>query len=94
MDPLQYLHECRGKEVELALVHGERFSGVLVAADDHGNVILQNIAPSWNHIQSQKEEKLVLCGKGSKRPRPLFPVREDSVRFIRGSIIKAVSSLE
>lgn len=91
MDPLQYLSDYRGKEIELSLVHGERLYGVLIAADDHGNVVLHHIPSSLSDAQNDGDTG---SAGGYKRRRTLFHGVEESVRFIRGSMIKAISSFD
>lgn len=78
MDPLQFLQETKGKQVYIMMVHTHAVSGVLVASDEHGNVIIET-STSSNILDTE------LTGR---RPRST-----DSLRFIRGALIKSVSLL-
>lgn len=91
MDPLQFLHKYQGKEVAVDLAHGERLHGVLVAADEHGNVVLQDVSSSFKDGKDEEEGQNINL-RIAKRPRSFFHGAEKSVRLIRGSVIKAISS--
>lgn len=83
MDPLQFLTESKGKEVTLLMVDNEKVSGVLISADDHGNVCLQHTYSDYTMLKENSGTT------GMKRDRPT----DQSFRLVRGASIKTVSAV-
>eukprot|EP00796_Vickermania_ingenoplastis_P008472 gene8472-5948_t len=79
MDPLQFLLDCKGKEVLVTTSHQEELTGILVAADDHGNIALKHTVSSYT-IRCEEEP-------GHKRH-----YEGESVRVVRGALIECVTA--